>query len=101
MGSIHYLENWYMFRLSMCQMIGYVSTRRAEKTCEGSLHPQPKGRGIRDPPRSRCNKIKILFSCHLPDLVPARSSDPERVVQYHIDEAEDDGSINGIKVAGE
>jgi len=24
--------------------------------CEGSLHPQPEGRGIRDPPRSRCNQ---------------------------------------------
>jgi len=23
---------------------------------EGSLHPQPEGWGIRDPPRSRCNK---------------------------------------------
>ncbi len=23
---------------------------------EGSLHPRPEGRGIRDPPRSRCNK---------------------------------------------
>jgi hypothetical protein len=22
---------------------------------EGSLHPRPEGRGIRDPPRSRCN----------------------------------------------
>ncbi|MHB8120458.1 MAG: helix-turn-helix domain-containing protein [Methanothrix sp.] len=27
-----------------------------QKTCEGSLHPRPEGRGIRDPPRSRCNK---------------------------------------------
>jgi len=27
----------------------------AQKTCEGSLHPRPEGRGIRDPPRSRCN----------------------------------------------
>ncbi len=24
---------------------------------EGSLHPRPEGRGICDPPRSRCNKI--------------------------------------------
>ena len=24
---------------------------------EGSLHPQPEGRGIRDPPRSRCNNF--------------------------------------------
>ena len=30
--------------------------------CEGSLHPRPEGRGIRDPPRSRCNKniVKVL-----------------------------------------
>ncbi|KKG91323.1 hypothetical protein DU66_01830, partial [Methanosarcina mazei] len=34
---------------------------------EGSLHPLPKGRGIRDPLRSRCNKnytsyaLKNLF----------------------------------------
>ncbi len=26
------------------------------KKCEGSLHPRPEGRGIRDPPRSRSNK---------------------------------------------
>ena len=30
--------------------------RGARKTCEGSLHPQPEGWGIRDPPRSRSNK---------------------------------------------
>ena len=28
----------------------------AQKTGEGSLHPRPEGRGIRDPPHSRCNK---------------------------------------------
>jgi hypothetical protein len=26
------------------------------KPGEGSLHPRPEGRGIRDSPRSRCNK---------------------------------------------
>jgi hypothetical protein len=33
---------------------------RTQRTGEGSLHPQPEGRGIRDPPRSRCNKIAAL-----------------------------------------
>ncbi len=34
------------------------------KTGEGSLHPQPKGWGIRDPPRSRCNKqLFIVEGC--------------------------------------
>jgi len=32
----------------------------AQKSCEGSLHPRPEGRGIRDPPHSRCNKLKDL-----------------------------------------
>jgi len=27
-----------------------------EKMGEGSLHPRPEGRGIRDPLRSQCNK---------------------------------------------
>jgi len=27
------------------------------KKGEGSLHPRPEGRGIRDPPRSRCKKL--------------------------------------------
>ena len=31
--------------------------KRAQRTGEGSLHPRPEGRGIRDPPRSQCNKI--------------------------------------------
>ncbi|WP_200895574.1 restriction endonuclease subunit S, partial [Methanosarcina mazei] len=30
---------------------------REKRRGEGSLHPLPKGRGIRDPLRSRCNKI--------------------------------------------
>jgi hypothetical protein len=30
--------------------------RRAQRMGEGSLHPRPEGRGIRDPPHSRCNK---------------------------------------------
>ena len=30
--------------------------KRAQRTGEGSLHPRPEGRGIRDPPHSRCNK---------------------------------------------
>jgi len=34
----------------------YYRFKRARKTCEGSLHLRPKGRSIRDPPRSHCNK---------------------------------------------
>ena len=26
---------------------------------EGSLHPRPEGRGIRDPPHSHCNKSVV------------------------------------------
>ena len=40
--------------------------KMAQKTCEGSLHPRPEGRGIRDPPRSRCNKaIRDWFASSL------------------------------------
>jgi len=31
------------------------------KRGEGSLHPLPEGRGIRDPPRSLCNKVRGIF----------------------------------------
>jgi hypothetical protein len=34
---------------------------RTQRTGEGSLHPQPEGRGIRDPPRSRCNQKSIFL----------------------------------------
>jgi hypothetical protein len=38
----------------------FYQFKRAQRTGEGSLHPPPEGRGIRDPSRSRCNKpIKI------------------------------------------
>ncbi len=43
--------------------------KRAQRMGEGSLHPRPEGRGIRDPPRSRCNKsymIKLFFYSFLP-----------------------------------
>ena len=31
---------------------------------EGSLPPRPEGRGIRDPPHSRCNESKIVHEAH-------------------------------------
>jgi transposase len=34
----------------------FYQFRSIQRTGEGSLHPRPEGRGIRDPPRSRCNK---------------------------------------------
>jgi transposase, IS5 family len=34
----------------------FYQFKRAQRTGEGSLHPRPEGRCIRDPPRSRCNK---------------------------------------------
>ena len=35
----------------------FYQFKRAQRMGEGSLHPRPEGRGIRDPPHSRCNKI--------------------------------------------
>ncbi|MDD2245279.1 MAG: hypothetical protein PHR13_11815 [Dysgonamonadaceae bacterium] len=40
--------------------------KRVQKTCEGSLHPRPEGQGIRDPPRSRSNKVDKLLPMPLP-----------------------------------
>ena len=34
----------------------FYQFKRAQRMGEGSLHPRPEGRGIRDPPHSRCNK---------------------------------------------
>jgi hypothetical protein len=31
------------------------------KIGEGSLHPRPEGRGIRDPPHSLSNKKGVIF----------------------------------------
>lgn len=36
-------------------------SKKIRKLGEGSLHPQPEGRGIRDPLRSRCNKEPANF----------------------------------------
>jgi len=33
-----------------------------QKKGKGSLHPQPEGWGIRDPPHSLCNKITESFN---------------------------------------
>ena len=38
----------------------FIDLREHQKMCEGSLHPRPEGRGIRDPPRSQCNK-KLIY----------------------------------------
>ncbi len=37
------------------------STTKSTKPGEGSLHPRPKGRGIRDPPCSPSNKDRALL----------------------------------------
>jgi hypothetical protein len=37
-----------------------IKSKKIRKPGEGSLHPQPEGRGIRDPLRSRCNKILVI-----------------------------------------
>ena len=34
------------------RLIGYINSKKGE----GSLHPRPEGRGIRDPLHSQCNK---------------------------------------------
>jgi hypothetical protein len=39
-----------------------IKSKKIRKPGEGSLHPQPEGRGIRDPLRSRCNKIRRATS---------------------------------------
>jgi hypothetical protein len=49
------------------------------KTCEGSLHPRPEGRGIRDPPRSRSNENSIDFAFN--NLSYFTSARPEEVTQ--------------------
>jgi len=38
----------------------FYQFKRAQRMGEGSLHPRPEGRGIRDPPRSQCNK-KLIY----------------------------------------
>ena len=38
-----------------------LSIKKAqERKYEGSLHPLPEGRGIREPPHSGCNNIKPI-----------------------------------------
>ena len=37
----------------------FYQFKRAQRTGEGSLHPRLEGRGIRDPPRFRCNNNQI------------------------------------------
>ena len=51
---------------------------------EGSLHPRPEGRGIRDPPRSQCNKKKLVID-------PARREPAETL------QAEFEGSISKLR----
>jgi len=46
--------------------------KREQRMGEGSLHPRPEGRGIRDPPHSRCNKNSIYASEKI--VVSVRSS---------------------------
>jgi len=41
-----------------------IEDKTKPKRGEGSLHPRPKGQGIRDPPHSRSNKTN--FYAHLP-----------------------------------
>jgi len=38
----------------------WYSLSEYKKASEGSLHPRPKGQGIRDPLRSHSNKIKTI-----------------------------------------
>ena len=48
---------------SDCQKILLIDLRKAWKPGEGSLHPQPKGWGIRDPPHSLCiNKYNMTYT---------------------------------------
>jgi len=42
---------------SDCQKTLLINLGKTWKMGEGSLHPQPKGWGIRDPPRSLCIKL--------------------------------------------
>ena len=38
-----------------------LSIKKAqERKCEGSFHPLPEGRGIREPPHSGCNNTKPI-----------------------------------------
>jgi len=37
-----------------------INPRKTRKPGQGSLHPRPEGRGIRDPPHSRCNNIRLV-----------------------------------------
>ena len=39
-----------------------TKSKKKWKPGEGSLHPRPEGQGIRDPPRSQCNKIRHIKS---------------------------------------
>jgi hypothetical protein len=55
-GGWHHL--WLKCREHLhLKEVMYYRFKRARKTCEGSLHLRPKGRSIRDPPRSQCNKF--------------------------------------------
>ena len=51
----HLLWPWCQNNLILQKKLGFSFL--AIKKGEGSLHPRPKGRGIRDPPHSLCNKI--------------------------------------------
>ncbi|WP_235271244.1 type I restriction endonuclease subunit R, partial [Methanosarcina mazei] len=95
---------------------------REKRRGEGSLHPLPKGRGIRDPLRSRCNKdgnvtgnkLVFGFSQYMRDALPnasfigftgtpialedkdTRSVFGDYVSIYDIQDAVDDGATVAI-----
>ena len=48
---------------SDCQKTLLIKHRKTRKMGEGSLHPQPKGWGIRDPPHSLCIKTRSRLPC--------------------------------------
>jgi len=45
-----------------------INLRKHEKSGEGSLHPQPKGWGIRDPPHSLSIKDAKEFLARIEEL---------------------------------
>jgi hypothetical protein len=71
--------------------------KRAQRTGEGSLHPRPEGRGIRDPPRSQCNKPRVFDGnipwITTPDLDDGRVVNESRLsYKVSISEAKSIGS---------
>jgi hypothetical protein len=56
----HLLWPWCQNNLILQKKLGFSFL--AIKKGEGSLHPRPKGRGIRDPPHSLCNKIEVIVA---------------------------------------